>query len=238
MKKLYAIVLCMVIVSLLSGCMYPEDLKVESETPGQDQLDAVQKAVNTYQAETGVLPIKNSEENTDLFIKYKIDFEKLVPKYLSQAPSNAYEKGGLFQYVIWDAENSPTVRLIDLRTPDMLRDVNSRMMIHAYPTFGPAISDNIYEINYKLLGFTEPITVKSPYTTNDLPLILATDGIVYVDYSADIQQLLENETIQVEVGEDIRTVLANEFPVLPAYSLPYLMDGNNEVTFDLSALKK
>lgn len=237
MKKIVGFITLIVLTCILTGCMYPDELKTESQIPGQDQLDSVQKAIDTYQADTGVLPIKNSEEDTDLFIKYKIDFEKLVPKYLSQAPANAYEKGGLFQYVIWDAENKPTVRLIDLRTPDTLRDVNSRMMIHSYPTFGPSISDNIYEINYKMLGFSQPLTVKSPYTTNDLPLILATNGIVYVDYSADIQQLIENDSIQVQAGQDIRTVIANEFPVLPAYSLPYILNENNEVTFDLTALQ-
>ncbi|ACA39515.1 conserved hypothetical protein [Lysinibacillus sphaericus C3-41] len=49
-----------------------------------DQLAAVQRAVNEYREATGgLVPIKNSELDTDLYIKYLIDFEKLMPKYLS-----------------------------------------------------------------------------------------------------------------------------------------------------------
>ena len=114
MKKTMQALLLIISIIVLSGCMYPEELKVENQIPAQDQLDAVQRAINEYKVDTGVLPIKNRDMDTDIFIKYLIDFEKLVPKYLSAAPANSYEKGGIFQYVIWEAENNPTVKLVDL----------------------------------------------------------------------------------------------------------------------------
>ena len=89
MKKTMQALLLIISIIVLSGCMYPEELKVENQIPAQDQLDAVQRAINEYKVDTGVLPIKNRDMDTDIFIKYLIDFEKLVPKYLSAAPANA-----------------------------------------------------------------------------------------------------------------------------------------------------
>ena len=149
MKKTVQALLLIMTIIVLAGCMYPDDLKVENQIPAQDQLDAVQRAVNEFKEDTGVLPIKNRDMDTDIFIKYLIDFEKLVPKYLSAAPSNAYEKGGIFQYVIWEAENNPTVKLVDLRTPDKIRDVHTRMAVKNYPQYGEAINDYIFKINHK-----------------------------------------------------------------------------------------
>src|SRR6476469_5466010 len=83
-----------VISLLLSGCMYPTDDKAALETPYEDQIDTVQKAVNAYKENTGgLLPIKTREEATDLYIKYPIEFSKLVPEYTEKIPSNAYENG-------------------------------------------------------------------------------------------------------------------------------------------------
>ena len=43
--------------------------------PDVDQLAAVQRAVNEYREATGgLVPIKNSELDTDIYIKYLIDF--------------------------------------------------------------------------------------------------------------------------------------------------------------------
>ena len=34
---------------------------------------------------------------------------------MAEPPGNAYESGGVFQYVIIDAESNPTVKIVDLR---------------------------------------------------------------------------------------------------------------------------
>ena len=217
--------------------MYPEDLTVEKQIPAQDQVCAVQRAINEYKVDTGVLPIKNRDMDTDIFIKYLIDFEKLVPKYLSAAPANSYEKGGIFQYVIWEAENNPTVKLVDLRTPDKIRDVYARMTVKNYPQYGQAITDYIFTINHKNIGYEEPLTVPSPYTNNTLPLILNSEGKVYVDYSIDLNLFIQEQNLSLTEGEDIRFYLADFYPVLPAYSLPYTVNEHNEPIFMYNPLE-
>ena len=236
MKKTIQVVLLIISAIVLSGCMYPDEMKVENQIPGQDQIDSVQRALNEFKEDTGVLPIKNRDMDTDIFIKYIIDFEKLVPKYLSSAPSNAYEKGGIFQYVIWDAEKNPTVKLVDLRVPDKIRDVNARMKVKEYPQYGKQISDYVYAINHENIGYKEPLTVASPYSNNLLPLVLTTEGKVYVDYTIDLNLFIQEQNLTLTEGEDIRTYLAQYYPVLPAYSLPYTVNEDNEPIFMFNPL--
>lgn len=215
----------------LSGCLYPDEEKVENQVPDDAQLASVQQAVDAFKKDTGVLPIKNSEQDTDIFIKYRIDFEKLVPKYLANIPGNAYEKGGIFQYVIWNAEKNPTVKLVDLRSVETIRDLNMRFISTKYPTYKEQIADYVYSINFKKIGYDKEITVPSPFTNNNLPLVVTTEGKVYVDYSIDLNIFLKENNLKPTPGEDIRMLLIDKYPVLPAYSLPYTVNEKNEPIF-------
>ena len=64
-------------------------------------MQTVQAAVNQFQKDNdGILPIKNSVETTPIYQKYPIDFKRIVPEYMAEPPRNAFESGGVFQYVI------------------------------------------------------------------------------------------------------------------------------------------
>lgn len=219
---------------LLSGCLFPEEEKTSNQVPAEDQLAAVQKAVEEYKADTGVLPIKNSDQDTDIFIKYLIDFEKLIPKYISAPPGNSFEKGGIFQYIIWDPEKNPTVKLVDLRSVEKIRELNIRFLASKYPTYKKQISDYVYTIDFKKIGYKNDVTVPSPYTNNELPLIVSTEGKIYVDYSMDLNIFIQENKLKPNPGEDIRMLLVDAYPVVPAYSLPYTVDEKNEpvIMFD------
>ncbi len=216
---------------LLTACMYPEERKAENQVPDVEQLASVQRAITEYQADTGVLPIKTRDMDTDIFIKYLVDFEKLVPKYLASPPANSFEKGGLFQYIIWNPEENPTVKLVDLRVPEKIREVKIRFVGTKYPQYKDSITPYIYTINFKNIGYKEDVTVASPYSTNQLPVIVSTQGELYVDYSIDLHQFIKEQGLTPKPGEDIRMLLAEHYPVVPAYSLPYTVDDNNEPIF-------
>ncbi|MDN4493876.1 hypothetical protein [Ureibacillus aquaedulcis] len=216
---------------LLSGCLFPEEEKAESQVPDDLQLASVQKAVEEFQADTGVLPIKTRDMDTDIFIKYPIDFEKLVPKYIANPPANSFEKGGLFQYIIWNPEVKPTVKLVDLRSAEKIRELNIRFMSTYYPTFKEQIADYVYSIDFEKIGYKEDLTVQSPYTNNLLPLIVTTEGEIYIDYSVDLNIFIKENNLKPTPGEDIRMLLVDAYPVVPAYSLPYTVDENNEPIF-------
>jgi len=236
MKKLNAFLLTVAIAVLLGGCAYPEEEKAANQVPDVDQLAAVQRAVNEYREATGgLVPIKNSELDTDIYIKYLIDFEKLMPKYIAQIPGNAYEKGGIYQYIIWDPENRAEVKLVDLNSAERMREIMIRQLGTQYiPTKG-AIADNVYQINFEKLGYKTDVTVKSPYSGAELPIFMTGDGEMHVDYSIDLGQLLKEDKPDVKPGDDIRQLLVDKYPVVPAYSVPYTVDENGEPTYMMDA---
>ncbi|WP_316044261.1 MULTISPECIES: hypothetical protein [Bacillales] len=217
---------------LLSGCMYKGEDKAVRENPYEDQLDLIQKAVNAYKENNGgLLPIKTKEQETDMYIKYPIEFSKIVPAYTEKIPSNAYETGGIYQYVLMDVEENPTVKLVDLRIAERIRDLNLRRHINGKLPFKDPVGENVYEIDYAAMGFKEPLKVESPYSDALLPIVVGGDGHFYVDYSIDLNRVLQEEKPDVKEGEDIRYLLSDSYPILPAYSLPYTVNEKNEPVF-------
>ncbi|WP_141680900.1 hypothetical protein [Caryophanon tenue] len=220
---------------LLSGCggsfSASEEQQRLQQQVNPDDVQAVQRAVEAFQQDSGgLLPIKTVDNDTDIYIKYLIDFQKLVPTYLAALPDNAYEKGGIYQYVIWDAEQSPTVKLVDLNAAERIREINLRVMVQQYPAFQEQIADYIYTLNYERMGL-EPLSVQSPYSTNYLPIVVTTQGQAIVDYRIDLQRLIDDMDIDITPGEDLRPLLIERFDVLPAYSVPYTVNEAREVVF-------
>ncbi|WP_019413574.1 hypothetical protein [Paenisporosarcina sp. TG20] len=232
MKKLLYVNLLIIITVLMSGCMYPTSERTENQRPDEEQLASVQKAVEQFQESTsGLLPIKTRDQDVDEYIKYPIDFQKLVPSNLSEIPPNAYEQGGLFQYVIMDVEKNPTVKLVDLRSAEKIRELNVKLGINGYGPIDQQITENIYKLDYQLMGYKNEQTVPSPYSDVNLPLVVTGDGTIYIDYSIELYRIIQEDNPDVKPGEDIRFLLVDKYPVVPAYSLPYTIDENNEPQF-------
>lgn len=216
----------------LTGCMYPEEKLVQNQIPYKDQLDSVQSAVNQFQeANGGLLPIKTKDAETPIYQKYPIDFKKIVPRFLSETPGNAYENGGLFQYVLVDVESNPVVKLIDLRMAETIREIKMRINASGYPPYKEKIAENIYTLDFKKIGYKEEPVAVSPYTNQNLHFIIATDGEIFIDYRSDLYQAIKSSKHELEEGEDIRHILVNESMFVPAYSLPYTIDKNKEPIF-------
>ncbi len=230
--KKIGLLLIISVVFVLSGCMYPSEKTTGQEIPYADQLESMQKAVEAFQKDSGgLLPIKTRELETDIYIKYPIEFSKIVPAYTEKMPSNAYETGGIYQYVLIDVETNPTVKLVDLRSAERIRDLNMRKNINGRTPFKESVGENVYSVDFKAMGFKEPLTVPSPYSDAILPLVVGGDGVFYIDYSIDLNRILKEQQPDVKKGEDIRYLLADNYPVLPAYSLPYTVNEKNEPIF-------
>ncbi|RLL48201.1 hypothetical protein D8M04_02690 [Oceanobacillus piezotolerans] len=236
MRNTYRINLGIIIISLLlSGCLYPDSERSENQVPYEDQLKVVQDAVDQYQNDlNGLVPIRTKPNDTPIFEKYLIDFSLLKDnRYLSEIPGNAYEKGGIYQYVLITPDTNPTVKLIDLRITEAIRSLNVKLDIyrdeHLYPPFGEKIEENVFMIDYKKLGLEATPTVKSPYSNEQLPIVMDVDGMLYVDYRIDLAHALSHYEHDYEEGEDIRYILANNTPFVPAYSLPYTIRNNEPV---------
>ena len=97
--------------------------------------------------------------------------------------------------------------------------------------FKEPVGENVYEIDFEAMGFKEPLTVPSPYSDAFLPIVIGGDGNFYIDYSIDLNRILQEQKPDVKEGDDIRYLLADNYPVLPAYSLPYTVNEENEPIF-------
>lgn len=234
MKKLVMSIVILTCMALLSGCMYPESERAENQTPYEEQLISVQNAVNQFRGATGnLLPIKTRDMEVDQFIKYPIDFSKIVPAYMSEIPPNAFETGGIFQYVLMDVEENPTVKLVDLRIAEAIRSVNVRKSANnGQVPISEILADNVYKFNYEAMGIREEPTVVSPYSGRNLPLVINGKGDIFVDYSMDLYTAIQEYDGELKEGEDIRFLLYEDNPVVPAYSLPYTIDENREPVFN------
>ena len=195
----------------------------------------VQTAVLQYVEETnGLVPIKTKSNDVDIYEKYLVDFSLLKEhQLLSEIPGTAYENGGVYQYTLVTPEEDPRVKLIDLRMTEEIRSVNVKLDIYRskniYPPFGEQIAPNIYKLNYEKLGYKSEPYVVSPYSNQNLPLVIDTDGKIYIDYRIDLKQALEEFDHTYETGDDIRPILEDHYPFVPAYSLPYTIENNEPV---------
>lgn len=217
----------------LTGCMFPEEKLMQNQVPYKDQLDSVQSAVDQYkEANGGLLPIKTRDAKTPIYQKYPIEFKKVVPKFIAEPPGNAFESGGLFQYVLVDAETNPTVKLLDLRMADTIREIKMRIKANGYPPFKDQIAENVYTIDFKKIGYQEEPVAVSPFTNQNLHFVISTEGEIYVDYRSDLYQAMKSSGKELKEGEDIRGILVENSMFVPAYSLPYTIDKEtNEPVF-------
>lgn len=225
--------LCAALAFLLTGCMYPKEELAKNQIPYKDQIQAVQTAVDDFRNDNGgILPIKTKEAGTPIYQKYPIDFKKIAPKYIAEPPGNAFENGGIFQYVLVDVETSPTVKLIDLRMAETIRDMKLRLKAMGYPPYKKQIAKNVFTLDYKKLGYKEPPYAVSPYSNQNLSFVITGNAEVYIDYSPDLYQAIKKSDQKVNPGEDIRPILVNNSMFVPAFSLPYTVDSKtNEPVF-------
>ncbi|MFS0656516.1 hypothetical protein [Bacillus sp. 179-C3.3 HS] len=221
---------------LLTGCLYPENRKVENRVPYEEQLQSVQAAIGDFQKATnGLLPIETKEADTPIYQKYVIDFKRLSPRYLHDVPSTSFEGGGEYIYVLTDVENNPTVKLIDVKMTQTISELRLRIKIyqdeHTYPPYGKVVSKDLYTLNEKKLGLKTPPVVTSPVTGNSLPLLISSNGEIYVDYRSDFTHILEKMKQKPKTGENIQDVYWRETPFVPAYSVPYTINKKGEPAF-------
>jgi len=214
---------------LLAGCMYPKEELAKNQIPYQDQIQAVQTAVDAFREEnSGILPIKTKEAETPIYQKYPIEFKKITPKYIAEPPGNAYENGGVFQYVLVDVETKPTVKLFDLRITDVIRDIKLRIKTKGYPPYKKQIAKNVFSLDFKQLGYKKDPFIVSPFTNQNLSFVITGSAEVYVDYRPDLYQAMKKTDEKVKSGEDIRSILVNDSMFVPAYSLPYTWDSKTK----------
>jgi hypothetical protein len=234
MKKSFNIVLILFSILILSGCLYPNERLAKNQVPHKNQVDSVQRGVDDYQERYGVLPIKTRDMSTSIYQKYPIDFSKLMKSNSIQGPpGNAFENGGTYQYVLVNVETDPEIKLIDLVTVDRVQDLQTRLNTyrqkHEYPPVKKVLANGRYLLDHEKLGMEEPPFVRSPFTGKNLPLIMNSDAEVFIDYSIDLYEAMQNQSHSYEEGDDIRDLLVKDSFFVPVYSVPYTVKDNEPV---------
>ncbi|MDX8290663.1 hypothetical protein SLL00_12710 [Metabacillus indicus] len=236
MKKPVIFVTVFTMLMLLSGCLYPEDQLNQNQVPYEDQIAAVQNSVDRFREDSGgLLPIKTRDMTTPVYQKYPVDFSQIAPKYMAEPPGTSYENGGVYLYVLVDVEDNPTVKLIDLRMSETIRDIKTRLNVYkasnGYPPYKDVVAENVFTLDYKKLGYKEAPQAVSPYSGESLPFVIDNKGEVYADYRIDLYKKLNEGKEAYKAGEDIRNVLVKDSPFVPAFSLPYTVNEKNEPVF-------
>lgn len=230
-RKSFKLVISLTILSsLLSGCLYPDERRAENQIPSTFFVETTQKAIEQFQKDTAVLPIVTKPLDTPIFEKYEIDFRKMIPKYMPDVPGNAFEKGGVYKYVLIDVDTKPTVKLIHLTAVSTVADVQSEVdRYKGHFEKLPVLADlgnGYYSIDHDRLGL-KAWQVPSTMGTYLLPLVMNAEGQVGIDYAADIAQMLRDTKVTVPEKTDPRYVLARNSMFVPAKSFPYeMVDGD------------
>jgi hypothetical protein len=214
----------------LGGCAYPNELRKENQVNPAEFITVVQQAIDQYRTKTGVLPIKNSDMKTPLYEKYVIDFGKLQrANLLSTVPANAFEKGGIFMYVLVNVETKPEVKLMDLTAyqsvVDLQKQVEDYKSKHAGALpIGIQIAPDFYYMDMQKLGAKAP-AVKSTYNRQILInyIIQESTGTVAIDYAPDIMKVITSKQLESKLGSvpDLRELLVANFYFVPARSFAY-----------------
>ncbi|MCF6093534.1 hypothetical protein L1765_05975 [Microaerobacter geothermalis] len=224
-------ILFLLVAIFLTGCMYPQERRMEN-IPVDQSVKMVQEAVEQFQEETTVLPIETRPADTPVYEKYIIDFGKLVPRYIPFVPTNAFENGGIYKYVLVDVETEPKVKLLNLYLLNEINDIQRRVNLYKYKTTAlpvkSMIDKNYFTIDFSQLNRKAP-EIKSPFTSNFLPVIMDINGKVGIDYSMDLMIKLK-EVVQLPPdGEDIRDLLVNDSYFVPVASFEYTLKNNEPV---------
>ncbi|WP_017548932.1 hypothetical protein [Salinicoccus carnicancri] len=228
----------MIAAILMSGCLYPESEKAGNQVPGEAQVEMVQNAVDKYKEDSeGLLPI-STKENQREYLEYQVDFEKLVPNYLDERPSNSYEAGGKYQYVIIDAEGDPKVKLADLSITEEVRSLTIRLdAMGEHVHLGEEVGPNVYQLDLGFYKLSDNPVVTSPYSSSSLNVYYNGGQQFVVDYREDIGRIIEENNLSFETGEDVRHVLYEYTPVVPIYSPEVTVDDKNRPIFMTSRHK-
>ncbi|MEC1260520.1 hypothetical protein P9D34_08695 [Bacillus swezeyi] len=236
MKKISVLLTLMFTAIFLSGCLYPEERKAKNSAPYQNQLNEVQAAVDEFREATGgLLPIKTKDMSVPIYQKYPIDFNRLSPRYLAEPPGTSYENGGEYLYVLVDVEKNPTVKLIDVKMSEAIRDLKLRVEMykeqHKYPPYEKVVAKNLFMLDYQKLGLKEAPSVTSPLTGTSLPLLVDQKGDIQVDYRVDLAKLAKQSKTALKPGEEIQDLMWKETPFVPAFSVQYTVNDKQEPVF-------
>lgn len=226
-QRIASLLVIVMALLALSGCMYPKDQLKQNQAPPKEAVRNVQAAIDQYQTDTGMLPIKNSSVETPLYEKFIIDFIPLQGKgYLSDLPSASFEKGGNYYFLIINEETKPAVKLMNLVNYQQINDIQGWVQSYSLNHDGQLPKGDqaypgYYYMDYEVLKQKTP-TIKSDFSGQTLAAIMDEQGKVYTDYGLELMQAVQKSgSFEYEESFDLRTLLVDSDMFVPIKSPVY-----------------
>jgi hypothetical protein len=216
----------------MTGCLYPKDRLAENQAPPREAVRNVQAAIEQFQTEKGLLPIKNSSSDTPIYEKFVIDFAKLERmNYISDIPGAAYEKGGDYYFLLQNEETAPIVRLMSIVVFQQLNDLQAE--VDAYKAandgalpLGAEAYPSFYYLDVDQLAIAKP-DIRSVFSGQPLSILVHENGTVFGDYGIDVRKAVEKSEEQPIGERDLRELLALQSLFVPVKSPAYVWkDGD------------
>lgn len=222
--------------SLLTGCLYPGEQRTDGKVSYIESVDRLQRAVDLFQDDQGILPIITAGEETPRYEKYRIDLELLLNRgYIEQIPQTAFEKGGSAYFLIIDEEEDPTVKVMDLLTVQKVNDVQRLVDQYRKSHDGNLPVDErtpgyegVHVVSLEEAGAGK-YEMSSVYSGQSLNYLVDDAGKVYVDYAVDIMQAIEKSGKRPSEDQDLREFLTEESYYVPVKSLNYRLENGTPV---------
>ncbi|WP_336786777.1 hypothetical protein [Paenibacillus sp. MMO-177] len=225
--RLAMLTILILTVLSISGCMYPKSELKQNQAAPKEAVRNVQAAIDQYHSETGMLPMKNSNEDTPVYEKFLVDFAQLKNKgYLSTIPTAAFENGGNYYFLIINEETKPQIKLMNLVTYQQINDIQGWVSEYQknhdnrLPKGEQAYPGYTY-IDYKAMNKKAP-DLHSDYSFQTLAAIMDDSGRVYTDYGIDIMQAMQKKgETGIAADTDLRTVLVDSDMFVPVKAPVY-----------------
>ncbi|MFD1176341.1 hypothetical protein ACFQ3W_08510 [Paenibacillus puldeungensis] len=221
------------LIALLSGCMYQEQALQQAPMSYAESVDRVQRALDRFQSEQGILPIYTAGPETPRYEKFRIDLGKMKQMgFLDEIPKAAFEEGGGVYFLVINEEIDPMVKVLDLVTVQKVNDVQRRVDLFRsshggkLPGQGGAETySGLFKVDLSQIQAKDNEQT-SVYSGQSLPYLMDAQGKVYVDYAFDIMQIIDQSKTTPKQDMDLRELLIEYSAYVPVKSLPYhYIDG-------------
>jgi len=227
------VLLCL--CTLLTGCLYPNTNQATVKVVSKDAIRNVQGAVSDYFNDHNIYPVAPYSTTQFTNLKLRIDFQKLVDEYyLENIPSSAFEKSGIFYFVIYEYDDLPLVKAFDISASQSLgiyqEIVYDYIFKHYELPAAEEISANFYKLDYELLNSKKPSFI-SPYTSQPLELMVSSTGQVYFNYAADIMNYVQQYGNE-DSYSDLNEILIINSDYVPIKSPKYKFENNMPVPYE------
>lgn len=230
MRRMTALMAVLAAMTILAGCLYPQDRLAQNQVTPRDAVRQVQEAVDQFMADRSVLPIKNADMDTPAYEKFVIDFGKLQRSgYLPDLPAAAYERGGSYYFLVQNEEEQPLVRLMNIVVYQQMNDLQKRVdewresnggVLPAGEPIYPAFA----ALDFERLGGSKP-DIRSVFSGHPANILIHENGQLYVDYGIDVRQAVEKLGAAPAPDEDLRELLVRESLYVPVKAPAYYWEA-------------